>query len=498
MESKLINMRVEFPNLYKINLSFLIMAKSNLNNKKFLFVTGSSGREKLMLELSKELYNKYSTRSHFLSLALGKTKKFFVSQGINGENVSTVVYDNKEKNSKPDMDFLRSKEEEYNINLFDIWQIAAPRSKKRLRMTYKEVLCWMEYIIRGIEKVVNDVKPDYAMIMAISGFQYVIAYKILMKKGVRILELTNARIPSKFTFDNDLTTRWPLLVHKYAEIKKKNLNEKTLYSAKKFVNNFRKDPFRIDGSIKFKESFSNKFIRYISYIRILSYRQSIPNLKPFFLYPIKDRMMKNSKIFKKPVKGEKYVLYFLQTHPEASTSVRGKWNVNQLALIENLAKSVPCDYKIYVKEHVLGYSRRPKTYHQEIKQHPQVRLISPTANAIDLIKNSSLVVTITGTIGWEAILLQKPVMTFGDVFYNVFDEIIKVKNISKLPKLVKDNLDKKIDFKKTLQFVEAVQDATFPGIAALPGDCQNKSLSKKNISDLVKGVELYCKKMNFV
>ena len=46
----------------------------------------------------------------------------------------------------------------------------------------------------------------------------------------------------------------------------------------------------------------------------------------------------------------------------------------------------------------------------------------------DLIIKSEFIFTITGTVGWEGILLNKPVIVFGKVFYEHFPGVIKFEN----------------------------------------------------------------------
>ena len=477
--------------------------KNQLEGKKFLFVTGASGREKLMVEIAKELKSRHNVDSYFFSCAVGNTMDFFKSEEIDKEKVFILfekpVRDTiqlfKSPKKAPDLEYLRAKEDQYDFNSFDLWQISAPRRKSRLKAKGIEVLSLMEHITRKTEEVIEKVKPDYAFLTGISGSVYIIAYKEFLEKKIPVLELINARIPGKFSFDNKLKAQWPLLIKNYNKLKEKGLTKEEETEAKEFVNDFRETPFKPDNSMIIKESIKDKIKKYSSYGKTMMYRKAIPNFGYFFWYPIKDRLMKNSSKFKQPVEGEKYVFFPLQIQPEASTSVRGKWYINQLALIENISKSIPCDYKLYVKEHMKNFSKRPRGFHKEIIKLPNARLISPLCNTIDLIKKSSLVTTITGTIGWESILLQKPVLTFGEVFYNSFDEVTRVKEIDQLPAIIKQKLDKETPTKKTLEFVAAVQKSTFPGIAALPGGCQNRSLTKENIGKLADGIEGYIKQI---
>src|SRR5690606_12929500 len=63
-------------------------------------------------------------------------------------------------------------------------------------------------------------------------------------------------------------------------------------------------------------------------------------------------------LFEKPVPGERYVLFPIHFQPEASTLVRGPYYLDQASLIEDIAKSLPVGYRLYVKEHMANRGRR--------------------------------------------------------------------------------------------------------------------------------------------
>ena len=113
----------------------------------------------------------------------------------------------------------------------------------------------------------------------------------------------------------------------------------------------------------------------------------------------------------KPPMG-KYVYFPLHKDPEASTMVLSPYFTNQLAIIENIAKSLPADYSLVVKEHIPMIGFRPKNFYKKIKSFPKVKLVHPRFDQFTLIKNSSIVSVISGTAGLEALMLGKKVLLF--------------------------------------------------------------------------------------
>jgi hypothetical protein len=142
------------------------------------------------------------------------------------------------------------------------------------------------------------------------------------------------------------------------------------------------------------------------------------------------------KIFKEPIEGEKFILFPLQYQPEASTDILAAYHVDQYNVIVNLVKSLPIDYKLYVKEHYAVLGSKEIEFYKKIKKLPNVRLINPWIGINDLIKKSSAIAVLTGTTGLEAIFWEKPVIMFGKVFFDIYPGIYKVNNLNELPDLI--------------------------------------------------------------
>lgn len=88
---------------------------------------------------------------------------------------------------------------------------------------------------------------------------------------------------------------------------------------------------------------------------------------------------------------------------------------------------------------MFGY--RSKKYYKELKKIPNVKLIRPTEVSFTIIAAAKIVFTTTGTVGWEGLLLKKPVITFGNAFYNHLPMVKKCDRMTDLPALVKEQLE---------------------------------------------------------
>jgi len=107
--------------------------------------------------------------------------------------------------------------------------------------------------------------------------------------------------------------------------------------------------------------------------------------------------------------------YFpLHIDPEESTMVYAPYQTNQSAIIEALSKSLPLGMNLVVKEHPGMMGRRPFGFYRALSKIPKVILLSPLGSPFGLIRRAALTCVITGTAGWEAMMLKKPVLVLGE------------------------------------------------------------------------------------
>ena len=137
--------------------------------------------------------------------------------------------------------------------------------------------------------------------------------------------------------------------------------------------------------------------------------------------------------------------------------------VNQIAVIENIAKSMPADHLLLVKEHPASYVRswRDVNTYKELAKIPGVVLIHPDADSQELIKKSSLVISICGSSSLDAVFLKKPTIVFAETNFSMITDIHKLKEIEKLPEVIKNELDKKINPKHIEKYIQFLESNSF-------------------------------------
>lgn len=130
-------------------------------------------------------------------------------------------------------------------------------------------------------------------------------------------------------------------------------------------------------------------------------------------------------LFEEPQADEQFTIFPLHLQPEASTMLLAPMYLDQPAIVRQISRSLPLNYKLYVKEHPNMVGRRPLSYYERFSDLPNVKLIHPNADSHKLVKQSDLVTTITGTMGLEALFFQTPVLTLGNPHYSRMEMVFE-------------------------------------------------------------------------
>jgi hypothetical protein len=126
----------------------------------------------------------------------------------------------------------------------------------------------------------------------------------------------------------------------------------------------------------------------------------------------------------RPDLSQPFIYLPLHYTPEVSDLVFGSAYTHHEGLVSLIAKYIPTDTRLYVKEHTSMLGRRPGRFYKALNKLYNVSVIAPQVSTFDLIRSCKAVLTVTGTAGWEAYLMNKPVIVLGDVFYNFLPGVL--------------------------------------------------------------------------
>jgi hypothetical protein len=144
--------------------------------------------------------------------------------------------------------------------------------------------------------------------------------------------------------------------------------------------------------------------------------------------------------FRDSLPDQPFAYFPLHYQPEAALLAAAPAYQHQLGVIHAISSCLPAGVVLAVKDHPrIGGQRHPDFY-RELRRLPNVVLLKASVPTRAILERCDLVVTIRGTSGLQALLMLKPVLVLGRVYYDCMDSVIKVRDMNELPELLKRQL----------------------------------------------------------
>lgn len=288
---------------------------------------------------------------------------------------------------------------------------------------------------------VNE-QVDFYFDEAVATIQTFVAYLVGRKTGTRYISQMLARgagldqkyhyfITDPFQYNDEMPEN-------YADIE---VTEEEYREMEDYLTNFEQVDVKPGCmSVQGKKPTLNKDVL-LCPLKYLYIKHSKANNNPYFyiyyhhasdvLNPLRfyHRYKKSLRYYEEPDLNQKYVYFALHFQPEASTIVCAEKYEKQLFLIDQWAKSLPADTLLYVKEHYAQLGSRELSFYEELKKYPNVVLVNPWFNSRALIEHAEAVAALTGTVGFEGILLRKPVFVSADILYRSAPGVLEMDDI---------------------------------------------------------------------
>jgi len=160
-----------------------------------------------------------------------------------------------------------------------------------------------------------------------------------------------------------------------------------------------------------------------------------------------------------------YAFFPLHKEPEVTLLVYSRPFMNQIEVIRNLARSLPVGMRLVVKEHPACVGYRPLQYYRKLLEIPNVSLAPPELESRSALQHASLVCIISGSIGLEALVLEKPVVHLGRVPFEILPDsmIRRIRDPEQMPATIQEMLSfHRHDEDALVSFVGAVIDFSVP------------------------------------
>ena len=389
-----------------------------------------------------------------------------------------------------DMNYLRALEKEYGIP--NLWPYLSPdrvlMSSQLIReypydtplKSHEDLLRILQATAKGVAKFLDEEKPDALVFSIVGSLGALLLYHMGKKRGISTHVVCPALFENKFLFSelhDGLSLRHELGISFDTPV-----SEHARREAEAFLQSFRERPrpyasafLHDDQQTSRKEQFQfllpNNAGR--SWRALLAeyrrwwgdpHRHDYSNVNPnHYMIDRIRRKLRNmrglSDLYDTPRSGEPFAFFPLHLEPEVALSISAPLITDQLYAITHAARALPVGWKLYVKEHPRMVEFRPRSFYERAKKIPNVKLIDPSMKSFGLIAESRLNIVITSTVGFEASLLGKPVITLGKQFFNDFSFVKHCDSMGDLARLVKEQVEHfAYDEKEIVHFLAKVID----------------------------------------
>jgi len=350
------------------------------------------------------------------------------------------------------IDKIKKIEETLDLNLWK--DIFSERSFYKFwtdfhKFTREEILVIIEKSLSFFIDIIEEYQPK-KLLMQQPGenVSNLLLYRIAKKMKIEIFLPTNMHLKNRIHISDNLTSKE--ISDEFVKLKKDYKDQLRKYDEKYLEKNEHtvtlKTVSDFDSSIP---TVSKKIKHYIKRSS-MELEPTYTNLGKTKLKLLKNRIKNYFTIKKrtkfldanaiKTIKSEKFFYFPLQSEPEATILALSPFFSNQTTLIETIAKAIPIDSVLYVKEHPIQKEKlwRPIEDYKKIINIPNVKLIHPSINSLKLIQKSEGIISISGTTGFEGLFYKKPVIIFGDEHYDKISMVTKIQKISNLSQEIKN------------------------------------------------------------
>lgn len=163
--------------------------------------------------------------------------------------------------------------------------------------------------------------------------------------------------------------------------------------------------------------------------------------------------------------GKEIIFFPLHQEPEATLNYMSEFYSNQPATIENIMKCLTPNQVLAIKEHPVDKGSLLRRKFWEIKkQYSGLYYFPAEIHGREIMRVARRVVTLTSTVGWEAIIIGKPVYILGQIFYDNMEGLPVVTNFNELKKELRaEPADTRISIEDITEFVAMMTEQCYRG-----------------------------------
>ena len=322
--------------------------------------------------------------------------------------------------------------------------------------SYNKMMSLIEHSVIAFEKFLQSISPDFVVGYSSATFGDHILFGMAEKMNMPFMNLRHTKIKNYMTFTRGLDEKYKHISHRCSQLDKhvytKDANVQM--EVKDYIFTAQKGKVAYSGHREFEMKWQSLLTGIIKSglrailvdIKYIGKKKDHHSSTLKTLLFLHDRPFRAARLFLQNKKFRlaykslqditefNYVFFPLHAEPEVSLSVLAKQYQNQIEVVRNIAMQLPINYKLLVKDHPRNIGRRSTKYLEKLLEIPNVDIVRPDINSLDIIKTCDMTIILSGFVGFEAVLQKKPVITLGKTMLSLLpDEMVKhVDNVIEL------------------------------------------------------------------
>lgn len=306
---------------------------------------------------------------------------------------------------------------------------------------YVDMLKLFQLFTEKIENFIEKVNPNIIFGMTPSTLGDYLFYRIARAKKIDYFTLKTVKVGKYQTFTRTISEEHMHIKNLFLKyLDGKEIEFEVLEKAQAFIRKFNQGDTAYEGNVAIPKSYPLVTVNHMVVLFKSIYRDIINintfkdhhsrgllTIKHLYNFPFKSYKAKKFKGLTKSrtifeldkIADGGYVFFPLHAEPEIAISNYARYYQNQIEFIRNVALQLPSKYKLLVKEHPRNIGRRSDSYYKKILEIPNVDFADFDLPSIEVVKRSKLIIVLSGNIGFEAVLSQVPVISFGNTIYNM-------------------------------------------------------------------------------
>ncbi|MCR5526624.1 MAG: hypothetical protein K6F39_04490 [Lachnospiraceae bacterium] len=484
------------------------MRSELFKNKKILFVCRETYSKPLWF-LARELKKDNEVAAFFIMSSESKFKKCYYNEHTIyefreklpdvklydvGDICDEFVEGFKRSKAPADIEFLKEIERDYShYKTLGLQLMSSQENTKHYHYreywsvtSDEENQYWLELNYKNIFHILDDFKPDVILDLDNAELQRTILVEVAYKRNIPYITVEYGKFGYyKFPSFQNAYGIDPYFKKIYEE--KLNESDESMQASIDYIKDFREKSSIMNPMYKGTATLQYERDSWSWIFRLMHgkwnyfwnqdftagnlklkkkshmlYAKTWPYLKYYWnVYMRKRKFLVPNNVFEPPVEGEDYVYMPLHLIPESTVFVKGPFYVDELNLIEQVSKALPVGWKLYVKEHQSMLGERDPEFYKKAAEIANVRVVQVNyyKDPKPWITNCKGVATITGTGAYEAALLGKRSIVFGDVPFSLMDGVTRIRSYEDLPEVIREFGKPIENTHSCAAYLEAVKEA---------------------------------------